>query len=359
MTFFSALNFASSNEDGRTELAALSGPANRLLCITGSGTRPLDMLLSEAKEVIAIDINPTQNELLRLKIAAIQTLSHPDLLAYLGITSCTDRWALHERVAQALSASTQLFWERRKRSIRRGIWYAGRWEKVLRFGAFGIRLIRGKSIDRLFAAKDIETQKDIWARRFDDRIWGSSIRLLGRPWVWTKVIGEPGGAFLPSPDQVEHRLAGAFARAAGTFLFRESDFASLILRGRNSLPMALPLHLLPESFDHIRASLSRLRIVDGGYTDLAGLGVEDIDRFSLSDFGSYCDAKAYAACWDGIIAVAAPGAVFCERHFMNPLPTPSLRIVVDTEHSQRLTLTDRAIIYDIRVGHISGPPGAG
>lgn len=37
--FFQPLNFASSNEDDRSEFAALSGAA-RILCPTGSGTRP-------------------------------------------------------------------------------------------------------------------------------------------------------------------------------------------------------------------------------------------------------------------------------------------------------------------------------
>lgn len=352
MGFFNALNFSSSNEDGLTELKALAGPAQRMLCLTGSGTRPLDMLLSDTQDIIAIDVNPVQNELLKLKIAAFETLSHNELLQYLGINHAHNRFALHARVCTRLSAESQQFWASRMRAIRAGVWYAGRWEKVLRFGAFGVGVLRGKALLQLFDARDVATQADIWERKFDDRIWRRSIRLLGRPWIWTHVIGEPGGAFLPSPDAVEARLAGSFRRAAQTFLFRDSDFASLILRGVNALPHALPLHLLPANFAAIKAALPRLRIVQGDLTNLTKHGIDKVDRFSLSDFGSYCSNDAYAACWAGITQVAAPNALFCERIFMNPLSLPSENIVVDEPLSADLSLHDKAIIYDIRAGHI-------
>ncbi len=353
MRFFETLNFASSNEDGRSELAALGGKADKMLCLTGSGTRPLDMLLSDSAQVIAIDMNPVQNALLRMKMAAFQALGHGDLLAYLGITPCDDRLGLHAQVAQGLDDADRQFWQARRRMIRRGVWYAGRWEKVLRLGALGNRLIRGRAIDTLFQAETVQEQSRIWAKRFDDRIWRGSIRALGRPWIWTRVIGEPGGAFLPSPDAVEAQLAGAFNRASGQFLFRESDFASLILRGRNALPKALPLHLLPENFERVRAALPRLSIVEGGLADLPRLGLTGIERFSLSDFGSYCDQAGYDACWAGVLYAAASGALYCERVFMNPLTPNVACIIPDTDLSQRLTMQDRAIIYEIRAGRIS------
>ncbi|WGI23273.1 DUF3419 family protein [Amylibacter sp. IMCC11727] len=350
MSFFENLNFASSNEDGRSELAGLAGTSGRLVCITGSGTRPLDMLLSDAKTVVAIDMNPAQNALLRLKIAAIGQLDHGELLAFLGITS-GDRMALWQRVRTALSVEDAQYWDARLKMIKRGVWYAGLWERVLRFGAKGTRLIRGRQIEALFDAPDVETQGRIWAQKFDDWIWRSSIRMLGRPWVWTRVIGEPGGAFLPSPDQVEQRLAGAFNRASNTFLFRESDFASLILRGTSALPSALPLHLLAENYDTVRARLDRLDIRLAGLHELDE--TVEADGFSLSDFGSYTTPDTYADAWRGVMKAARPNARFVERVFMNPLPLPFDALQLDEDMSSRLTAADRAIIYDIRAGRIA------
>lgn len=351
MDFFEKLNFASSNEDGRTECAALVD-ARRILCLTGSGTRPLDLLLLEADEIIALDMNPMQNAALALKMAAIAALDRPAYLAFLGILPANDRLQTYGKLRSALHPETRSLWDDKQSLIRNGLWYGGLWEKVLRLGAFGTRLLRGKAIDRLFAARSIEEQAAIWQSRFDDRLWRQAIRLLGRRFVWSKLIGEPGGDHLPSPDAVEARLAGAFNRASRNFLFRDSDFASLILRGRHVPNEALPLHMTEENYPLIQARLSRLRILEGGLTSLGAIGLSAIDGFSLSDFGSYCDTAAYAACWEGVISVAAPGALFCERTFMNPLSPPFHSIKLDETLSKRLTAEDRAIIYDIRAGMI-------
>ena len=193
-----------------------------------------------------------------------------------------------------MAEKERIFWESRVRLIDHGVWYAGRWEKVLRFGALGTGLLHGRHIDRLFAAADVDEQADIWARHFDDAIWRGAIRLLGARWLWTHVIGEPGGAHLPDGEACVERLAGVFRRAAGQVLFRESDFAWLIFRGRHD-DSALPVHLRPEHLDKVRARLDRLTIVDGHLADMGGLG--RFDGFSLSDFGAYCDRAAYEACW--------------------------------------------------------------
>lgn len=353
MSFFQNLNFSSSNEDGNTELAALRG-AQRILCLTGSGTRPLDMLVSSASEVIALDTNPLQNALLALKVAAMATMEREDYLAFLGITPAADRLRTYDHLRSDLASEIRAIWDAKRRMIKNGIWYAGLWERVLRFGSIGIRLIRGRSIDLLFEAKDPTVQARIWRDRFDDRIWRSSIRLLGRRWFWSKVIGEPGGDFLPSPQMVEERLAGSFNRASSTFLLRESDFAWLILRGKHSPEAALPLHMTAANYASVKSSLSKLRIANGGITDLGTMTINSIDGFSLSDFGSYCTMDAYSACWQAIVEAAMPDARFCERVFMNPLQIPFANVQVDPDLSARLSAADKAIIYDIRAGTIAG-----
>lgn len=350
MKFFKQLNFSSSNEDGLTELSALtSHPCRRMLCLTGSGSRALDMLLGDPGELISVDINPFQNELLQLKIAAYKVLDDSELSAYLGISDSHIRHLLHERVERALPPASKAFWARRMSLVQSGVWYAGRWEKVLRLMARGTRLARGKNIDHLFAAHTLAEQADLWTRHFDDKLWRTAIRLLGRPWVWTRVIGEPGGAFLPSPKEVEDRLTQAFAHASRHFYFRESDFISLILKGFHEFPLGVPLHMQQGNTDVVRGRLDRVRIVNGGLTDLEKLGISSVDAFSLSDFSSYCTPQQYEACWNGIAAAASPKALVCERVFLNTLPQSSL-VVWDDDLSRKLTERDKSLIYKIRVG---------
>ena len=72
-SFFSRLSYSFGNEDWRTEQDALKiKSGDRVVCITGSGDRPLHLLLSEGQEVVSVDANIFQNQLLHLKAAALQ-----------------------------------------------------------------------------------------------------------------------------------------------------------------------------------------------------------------------------------------------------------------------------------------------
>lgn len=354
MSFSNTLNFTSSNEDGATELAALKlSNADRVLCLTASGTRVLDLLLGDPGEIVAIDINDSQNALLALKMAAIRVLDADDLYAYLGVTPLSDRHSLHEQVCKALPDEWRVFWSRKERQIMRGIWLSGRWERVLRFGAFGTRLIRRGNIEKLFAAKTLEQQSDFWDKKFNDWIWDGAIRSLSKKWIWTHVIGEPGGAFLPSGQACSDYLRGKFTQAAQSFFLRESDFASLLFRGRHEVEEALPLHLRRENLDVVRANLDRVSIKHIGLAGMTKLNMGEFTGFSLSDFGSYCGQEGYDACWRGVVETASNGARYCERSFMNKIdPSSELQSALhrDVALSTTLSQTDKAIIYDINCG---------
>jgi S-adenosylmethionine-diacylglycerol 3-amino-3-carboxypropyl transferase len=356
-SFARTLNFTSANEDGATELAALAmKPTDHVLCLTASGARPLDLLLGDPAHVTAIDINPAQNELLRLKIAAFRALGDEAVHAYLGIAPTRHRLDMHRQIETFLPPSSRRFWESRRGIIASGVWHSGRWERVLSLGAFGTGFIRGRSIDALFEAPTLAEQAEIWRTRFDDAIWHGAVRLLSQRWFWTRIVGEPGGAFLPPPAESKARLTGLFRRAAENIFFRESDFAVLLLKGRHTPETALPLHMRPENFNLIRQRLDRILIFEEGLATLGASDLGPFDALSLSDFGSYCAQADYDACWRGILAATRPGARFCERVFMNPVtPGPVIAAALQPNEAQSaaLTRTDKAIIYDIRAGTIA------
>lgn len=356
MDFFDALNFSSTNEDGATEIAALSG-ARHILCVTGSGTRPLDLLVADPDTIVAIDANPAQNALLALKAAAIARFDRADCLAFLGLAPDAARGERYDALRGDLTPAARAYWDRHRRLIASGVWAAGKWERLLGWNARFLRLFRGGAVDALMAAPTIAAQAAIWDAHFTGGRVLKAIETIGRDWMWRWVMREPAGAFLPSPRAVSERLAMDFARASRTFLFRESEIATLVLRGRNRADGALPVHLRAESYDLVRARLSRLRIRDAMLADPGGPDGERFDGFSLSDFGSYCGADDYAACWRGIRSVAAPGARYCERIFMNEQPPPFPDIAIDRPLSERLSRDDRAIVYRVRAGTIGGGGG--
>lgn len=345
------LNFSSTNEDGETELAMLND-ARRILCLTGTGTRALDLLLSDADEVVALDANPAQNALLALKMAAIERFDRDSYLAFIGIAAADDRARSYELLREALPVSAADFWDRRRSTIRSGIWHAGTWERLLRWNGRFMRLFHGRTIDALMAARSIDEQAAIWERAFSRRRLRARLESFGRDLVWRLAMREPAGAFLPNATEVGKRIEDDFARASRTFLFKESDIATLSLLGRHETRSPLPVHMRVENYDVIRRRLHRLRPMLGELEELTVKTVEMFDGFSLSDFGSYCDSGSYARCWNRITAVADAGARFCERLFLHEMAVPSAAVVIDADRSRQLSASDKSIIYRIRAGTI-------
>lgn len=351
MAFFETLNFSSSNEDGETEIAALAG-CRRILCVTGTGTRVLDLLIGDAEAIIALDANPVQNAALALKVAAITAFERPEYLGFIGIATDTNRLARYDGLRAQLTPDARAICDRLRTVIAHGLWTAGRWEKLLRWNARFLSLFRKTAIEALMSAPTIEAQHAIWQAKFAAGDLRAKMETLGRDIIWRLLMREPAASYLPSARIVGERLKKDFERASLSFLFRESDIATLVFRGRHSSDSALPVHLRAENYDRLRDRLPALRIAQGDLAALDRMDKAPFDGFSLSDFGSYCGADDYATCWQAIVASARPNARFCERIFMNEMPVPSDAVSIDMARSATLSAGDRSIIYRIRAGTI-------
>ena len=126
--FLNTLNYTASNEDSRSEIEALQiTPEDQILCITGSGSRPLDLLTQSPQRIVAVDFNPCQNFLLELHVTAISELTYEGFIAFMGITPSPKRLQTYRLLQRYLSKEGQQFWERHSHLIERGVLYQGRW----------------------------------------------------------------------------------------------------------------------------------------------------------------------------------------------------------------------------------------
>ena len=108
--FSGRISYSSCNEDSRSELKALHlGAGKRVFCITAGGGRVLNLLHDRPQEIVAVDVNPTQNHLLELKIAAMRALDYEPYLAFLGVRPARDRLKVYQNLAaRALRRRTSL-----------------------------------------------------------------------------------------------------------------------------------------------------------------------------------------------------------------------------------------------------------
>src|SRR5262249_3548984 len=96
-------------EDPELDHAVLNiSSLDRIVMITSAGCNALDYLLRDPAEVHCVDMNPHQNALLELKLAALQTLSYSKFYEMFGLGFLRDGSRIYkEQLREHLSESAR------------------------------------------------------------------------------------------------------------------------------------------------------------------------------------------------------------------------------------------------------------
>lgn len=360
--FFGKINYSAANEDGNSERNFLSiGPQDRVLCVTGSGARPLDLLVDDPESLIAIDLNPTQTSLCELKKACYKELEYEDFCAFIGLTpsSISKRRSTYKLLKSQLSPQARAFWDIHESELEKGILYCGTWEAFMQIMA-KFAGVRSKALARLFSCESLDEQSIIWDKEWDDFVWKSSLWLLSKRFIWKYVLKEPGIEFVPTRMNIFWYIYDRFDHCSRTFLIKENPYAHLLLRGRYHKNY-LPLHLQSKNFYTIKDRIGCLNVHTGSLIDYLNSHrlKNSISAFSLSDFSSYANPEMYTRIWDGVISSAKNHAKACERQFLvkyDPREIFPLRISRDRETEEMLKKKDDTFIYSFVCATIRNIP---
>jgi len=355
--FFESINYASFHEDSASELRALQlQNTDRVLCLSGSGARPLDLLIASPAEVVAIDWSPAQSMLLELKIAVIRHLSYEEGLAFLGLLPAKNREQIYEKLKQELSPEAIAFWDRRRRNIRRGVYFEGRWERFLRIASWTLRTTRGKLIKQVLNSSNIEEQSDLWATRWNSAGWRFALRVLTSRFVVKYLLREPGLQYINRDVSPSTYLQNRFQQAASEFLLRESPWVCALAHGRITATGPLPLHLQEENFSILQDRIDSIRVVTASLFEYLqqqkDSGGEPFQAFSLSDFSSYATEQEFTDIWEAMLSCADAGARICERRFLVEYRLPATvesEVTVDHALGEQLSREDRSVVYSFLV----------
>src|SRR5262245_1357505 len=86
---------------------------DRLMVITSAGCNALDYLLAGAGEVNAVDVNPIQNSLLELKVAALCGLDYESFFDLFGRGRSPHARAMyHDALRDRLSDEARVYWDK-------------------------------------------------------------------------------------------------------------------------------------------------------------------------------------------------------------------------------------------------------
>jgi S-adenosylmethionine-diacylglycerol 3-amino-3-carboxypropyl transferase len=357
--FTRKINYSSCNEDTRSELKALRiGEEDLVLAITGSGARVLDLLISRPKRIISIDMNPLQNFLLELKIAAIKNMTYDEYLEFLGVRESSRRISLYWRLRSDLSIEAREFWGGEFPVLRKGVIYQGRWERYFKSLSVFVKIIRGKKIENLFAFTDIAEQTYFCQKKWNTEAWRKFILFVCHRFFWKYIFQDPGFyRYVPEDFPAGEYIYGCLAKTLERYLARENHFFSLLVHNKYVDENYLPIHLQKKHYSLLKEHVSRITIVtDSLQNFLRALPEKSIHKFSLSDISSYTSEADYGSILESCARVAVPGARLCIRHFLVKRGIPATlepRIELYPELEKELEDMDMSYAFTFSVGRIA------
>jgi S-adenosylmethionine-diacylglycerol 3-amino-3-carboxypropyl transferase len=347
------LRYSTVWEDHRLlELGLDPRPGDDLLVIASAGDNVLNLLLRQPRRIVAIDVNPAQIALAELQVAAISLLDHADVLQLLGWTSAAPeaRVDLYERVRHRLSETSRAWCDDRVRTIEAGIVHAGRLERYIagfRERYFADPHDRAR-VDAMLSATDLATQRaralraltPDFARAFGAYFTAATLGANGRDPSQMRYVGSD----MNVTAQLLSRLVWVCSETPLAGNFYVERFFRGALRDLGSGPP----YLRRETFERLRALVSRIEIVTGELGDyLASRAPALLSHAALSDVFEYLSDEATADLAERLARAIRPGGRIAYWNLFVPRAaagtTPRFRPL--DALSARLWAQDRAWFY--------------
>ena len=331
-------------EDPRLDHVALElTPEDVVMVITSAGCNALDYALKGPQRVHAVDVNPRQNALLELKLAAIRELDYDQFFQMFGRGRLASYNKLYKtKLRQHLSHSSRAYWNKRTRmfsgSGRRPSFYfyatSGMFAWLINIYVDRIKKLR-PAVNALLSAQSVEEQREIYERyRLRETLWtpflkwamrrDMTLALLGVPRAQRRQLDRsyPGGILQFVVDSLET----VFTKLP----IQDNYFWRVYLTGEYT-PECCAEYLKPENFLKLKNGLAD-RVEVHTNTILGFLREEKdvrISRYILLDHMDWlAEARAdiLAEEWQMMVHRAAPSTRFLWRSaglevdFVDPIP---------------------------------------
>ncbi|TRX94995.1 hypothetical protein FHL15_004080 [Xylaria flabelliformis] len=218
--------YAFTWEDTRVDERILRlKPNDVVLAITSAGDNILSYALQGPARIHAVDLNPTQNHLLELKVAAYQSLEYEDFWKIFGEGKHPDfRSLLITKMSPHLSSRAFQYWLSNHRiftKTRGGLYDTGGSKHGIRIfrwitQVFGCRA----AVKDLLAAKTLNEQREVWRNRVRPALLShlvSKFVVSQESFLWT-ALGVPKNqlAILEADHAVSDAVCGLNPTAKNT-----------------------------------------------------------------------------------------------------------------------------------------------
>lgn len=334
-------------EDPRLDRQALQlGAGDRVLVITSAGCNALDYALDGPERIDTVDMNPRQNALLDLKLAAIRRLDYEKFFELFGRGRATSWGDVYtEGLRAELPAASRKFWDKNGKfflgqgrrpsfyfrgsagSFASGInWYINRFTKVR------------DDIDRMLNAETLEEQSEIYFSKVKPAFWGPKLRWILQRDATLATLGVPRA----QRQQLERYYDGGIATfiehsldaVCSKLPLKDNYFWRVYLTGEYT-PDCCPEYLKPDNFARLKGDAHTPGLASRIHTHTTTIldhlkGADcDYSHFILLDHMDWMAEHMHDMLglqWQEIIDRADEGAVFLWRsaavicEFVDPIP---------------------------------------
>ncbi|KAF2788961.1 betaine lipid synthase [Melanomma pulvis-pyrius CBS 109.77] len=193
--------YAFTWEDDRADARLLKvRPDDVILAITSAGDNILSFALEHPRRIHAVDLNPTQNHLLELKVAAFTALGYSDVWKLFGEGHHANfRDILINKLSPHMSSLAFQHWLSNGPTVfssnkNKGLYYSGGSGNALTLVGWLFRVLGlSGEVKKLCAAQTLNEQREIWERSIKTVLHSKILTwtVLGNEkWLW-KALGVP------------------------------------------------------------------------------------------------------------------------------------------------------------------------
>lgn len=365
------IQYSSCWDDPKTIQKALQiNNDDTILSITSSGCNILNFLMYNPKKIYAIDYNPNQNYLLKLKIEAIKKLKHTEFLELIGVISSDNRKNLYDSIKNNLDGETQNFWDNNSGLIIEGITYNGKIEKHSKMLGYYLRFLNGKkTLEQLFNSKTIEEQEKYFYEKIYDFSWRLPLIIEYNPYfsrlklsydlLRDFLIGKnPPKEYFIFIKKLSYSLdiLNKMEQVFTKIPLKNNYFASLSIFGYYLDEEFYLPYLKKDSYKIIKERVNRIEIKT---SDLAKVLVDfendEISKFNLSNVLDWVDKKEFIKILQEISRVGKHNARLCyfSTRVDRFLAENFEKIKSEQKLSNQLLAEDRISAYDhLEIGKI-------
>lgn len=331
------IHYSNCHEDVDFVASHVCGKPQAVLAVASALDNCLALLLLDPRKIVAIDSNPAQIALCKLKKCAIQRLNYHEFLVLLGIED-GDSLETYNKLTEFLDRDTVNYFNKHLFLISQTkLVHCGRFEYYFQlFKNKVLPLVHNpKTVEKFMSAQTLDEQKQFYTKKFDNLRFKLMFKLFFSQFAM-KRLGRDKRYFKYNQGSLASMLKAKFKHGVFNNLNRSNPYLQYVVFNQFK---TLPTHLQKENFEIIKRRIDRLEIVETTFEEQLSSGCK-YDFLYLSDVFEYMSVEKTQQIAKQVEECMNEGAQVLFFNMMND------RRLVGNLKEQKLDQThDRAFYY--------------